>query len=178
MSSLFTPNFRDVGETINRLSGQSILRPGVLYRSGELSSVEDLAWIRSPRSIINLQNRPDPGFVGAEQWHLPAPDPGAVYRITEETSFKWIRCVLEVINRSDLSLPLLIHCTAGKDRTGVIIGVILALLGVESRLVVEEYRLSSGTLYFDLFSDSIDKVYEARALDQFNLDQLAARIRC
>ncbi|MFW7413560.1 tyrosine-protein phosphatase [Demequina sp. SO4-18] len=38
--------------------------------------------------------------------------------------------------------PVLVHCTAGKDRTGVSIALILRLLGVERTRVVADYALT------------------------------------
>ncbi|KAI1403126.1 protein-tyrosine phosphatase-like protein [Hypoxylon fuscum] len=38
--------------------------------------------------------------------------------------------------------PCLIHCTAGKDRTGVIVGLILSLCGVPDEVVAHEYSLT------------------------------------
>ena len=42
----------------------------------------------------------------------------------------------------DGEIPALIHCTAGKDRTGVLIGLLLALLGVAQQDIVEDYLRS------------------------------------
>ncbi|RPB05294.1 hypothetical protein L873DRAFT_1798296 [Choiromyces venosus 120613-1] len=39
--------------------------------------------------------------------------------------------------------PLLIHCTAGKDRTGIIVALILLLAGVEEEVIAEEYALTT-----------------------------------
>jgi protein-tyrosine phosphatase len=39
-------------------------------------------------------------------------------------------------------LPLLVHCTAGKDRTGVATAVLLTTLGVPRQTVVEDYELT------------------------------------
>lgn len=47
------------------------------------------------------------------------------------------------------NLPTLIHCTAGKDRTGVAVALLLLLLGVPEEVVVADYSLSN--LYFDTF---------------------------
>jgi protein-tyrosine phosphatase len=41
-------------------------------------------------------------------------------------------------------VPLLVHCTAGKDRTGVMIALLLTLLGVPRETVISEYLLSAG----------------------------------
>jgi protein-tyrosine phosphatase len=38
--------------------------------------------------------------------------------------------------------PMLIHCTAGKDRTGVMVAILLAALGVPRDLIVADYRRS------------------------------------
>ncbi|MCU0515144.1 MAG: tyrosine-protein phosphatase [Anaerolineae bacterium] len=47
------------------------------------------------------------------------------------------------------ALPLLIHCTAGKDRTGIAVALLLRLLGVPEDTVIEDYSLSN--LYYDYF---------------------------
>ena len=40
--------------------------------------------------------------------------------------------------------PALIHCTAGKDRTGFVVALLLAALGVPRAAIVEDYLQSSG----------------------------------
>ncbi|MDW8325454.1 MAG: tyrosine-protein phosphatase [Anaerolineales bacterium] len=42
------------------------------------------------------------------------------------------------------ALPALIHCTAGKDRTGIIIALLLHLLGVADDLILADYALSNA----------------------------------
>jgi protein-tyrosine phosphatase len=39
--------------------------------------------------------------------------------------------------------PAIVHCTAGKDRTGILIGLLLSLLGVDDDTVAEDYALST-----------------------------------
>ncbi|TFD56478.1 tyrosine-protein phosphatase [Cryobacterium sp. Hh38] len=41
---------------------------------------------------------------------------------------------------------VLVHCTAGKDRTGVTIAVTLALLGVDREAIVADYALTSAAM--------------------------------
>jgi protein-tyrosine phosphatase len=41
------------------------------------------------------------------------------------------------------NLPILIHCTAGKDRTGVVCGLLQRALGVPDEVVMEDYQLSN-----------------------------------
>ncbi len=40
------------------------------------------------------------------------------------------------------ALPAVMHCSAGKDRTGVLSALVLAFLGVPDETIVEDYALS------------------------------------
>ncbi len=42
-------------------------------------------------------------------------------------------------------LPVVFHCTAGKDRTGVLAALILGVAGVDDDAIVADYRASAGT---------------------------------
>jgi protein-tyrosine phosphatase len=44
---------------------------------------------------------------------------------------------------ADDGLPVLVHCTAGKDRTGFMIAMLLEALGVEREAIIEDYLLSA-----------------------------------
>ena len=46
----------------------------------------------------------------------------------------------------DSSLPAVIHCTAGKDRTGVLVALLLDLLGVEREQVVADYAETTANM--------------------------------
>jgi protein-tyrosine phosphatase len=45
------------------------------------------------------------------------------------------------------AMPALVHCSAGKDRTGIVIALVLAALGVPDQLIAADYALSS--IYLD-----------------------------
>jgi protein-tyrosine phosphatase len=45
------------------------------------------------------------------------------------------------------SLPLLLHCTAGKDRTGIAVAFLYVLLGVPEDVIVADYTLTN--LHYD-----------------------------
>src|SRR5262245_13526399 len=42
--------------------------------------------------------------------------------------------------------PAIVHCTAGKDRTGLIVALLLGLVGVPAGTIIEDYALSSQYL--------------------------------
>jgi protein-tyrosine phosphatase len=62
------------------------------------------------------------------------------------------------------SLPAVFHCSAGKDRTGVLSALILAFLGVPDPTIVEDYALSGAAMVHLLenlkaeYPDSVEAV--------------------
>lgn len=50
--------------------------------------------------------------------------------------------------------PMLIHCTAGKDRTGITSGILMSLLGVDDDMVVSCYAQSGDNLG-DAFKNTV-----------------------
>ncbi len=57
-----------------------------------------------------------------------------------------VRSLLRAILHEDK--PLLIHCNAGKDRTGVFAGILLALAGVDFRFINADYMASYPLLEY------------------------------
>jgi protein-tyrosine phosphatase len=53
--------------------------------------------------------------------------------------------VLEILATPG-ALPAVVHCTAGKDRTGVLSAIVLSLLGVDEPTVVADYALSGEAM--------------------------------
>jgi protein-tyrosine phosphatase len=53
--------------------------------------------------------------------------------------------VLRVLAAPD-ALPAVFHCSAGKDRTGVLSALVLSLLGVDEETVVADYALSGAAM--------------------------------
>jgi protein-tyrosine phosphatase len=56
-----------------------------------------------------------------------------------------VKKVFDVL-ADERSWPVLIHCTQGKDRTGLIIMLLLLLLEVDETVVDDDYRLSEAEL--------------------------------
>ena len=49
------------------------------------------------------------------------------------------------------SVPLVVHCAAGKDRTGVAIAVLLRALDVSQQTAIEDYLLTNDAGDFEQF---------------------------
>lgn len=73
-------------------------------------------------------------------------------------------------------LPALVHCAAGKDRTGLLVALVLAVLGTPRDVIVDDYTLTGRLLpnradsYRDLFEandiamDDVRLIFETPAL--------------
>ena len=70
---------------------------------------------------------------------------GAQYQEILRDAGGQILAALEVLAEPD-ALPAVFHCTAGKDRTGVLSAIVLSLLGVDEPTVVADYALSGAAM--------------------------------
>lgn len=156
-------NFRDTG---GLRAGASHSRPGVLFRSGNLfgldeagrSTLRDLGLrrvidLRDDAEVALEPSRLDgvpvatqrvPLFAGSvasflrDGMSLPA-----MYRsIAEESAPR----VVEVVRGVLVDQPVLVHCTIGKDRTGVTVALLLAAAGVDEDAVVADYAVTETLL--------------------------------
>jgi protein-tyrosine phosphatase len=64
------------------------------------------------------------------------------YRVRHEEFGRRVVEALEIIAEPD-NLPLVFHCSAGKDRTGVLTAIVLGILGVTDEDIIEDYTLTS-----------------------------------
>jgi rhodanese-related sulfurtransferase len=150
------PNLRDVAGLVTA-DGRRV-RPGILLRSAlpEADDVvpDDLAWPPSVvidlRSPFELRNGHPLAHLEARLVNLPLLDalhPGrsaeslvALYAVVlEDAAHMLVDLVHEV---ADAEGPVLVHCAAGKDRTGVGVALVLRLLGVTHAHVIADYVLS------------------------------------
>lgn len=156
-------NFRDVGGYATG-DGHTI-RKGVLYRSADLAdmSEEDRDKLRvlGIRYEIDLRG-PNERALRPSRWGAEAPtastpfpvlfDPNAPPEPTSKTASEEyadlaidqaanIASALGEMAQSDA--PVLLHCAAGNDRTGVTVAVLMAVLGVPREEIIREYLRSN-----------------------------------
>jgi protein-tyrosine phosphatase len=157
-------NFRDLGGHPTH-EGRSVRR-GVIYRSSHLSRVPDKHPLKQLRlrTVVTLQSRvevthlgpPDDSLLRAARWeHIPMgdvwfeegsvplerdPAKGHLFLVTT-LSTDWGR-FFRLLAEPDV-YPLLFHCSAGRDRTGVGAAMLLELLGVERARIVEDFLESN-----------------------------------
>ena len=125
-----TPNFRDFGG-YRGADGRRV-RWGYLYRSGQLSGLtpQDLELLDSLQLDLVCDFRRED-----EQQSSPSRYPEA--RQPQVASLP----IREILQRQDTRF--LVHCAAGKDRTGFAVAVILLALGVSVEQVMEDYMLTA-----------------------------------
>ena len=61
--------------------------------------------------------------------------------------------------------PVLVHCSAGKDRTGVVVAMVLSLLGVADEVIAEDYHLTSAYLAEE-FTHAVEQLKASTGLGQ------------
>lgn len=156
-------NFRDIG---GLPAGARATRSGVLFRSGNLARLDEGTRRRIAglglRRIVDLRDddevRTDPTFLGAdapETVRVPLFLGSVASFFAEDVSLAemYDRLIddaapaLAAVARAVVEQqPVLVHCTVGKDRTGVSIALILAAAGVDEDAVVADYARTAASL--------------------------------
>lgn len=81
----------------------------------------------------------------AELDELPANSPRELYQYLVDTCGRGIVEVLEHLAKPD-TLPALVHCLVGKDRSGLTVALLLELLGVPRDVIIADYVASNAGL--------------------------------
>jgi protein-tyrosine phosphatase len=151
-------NTRDIGG-YRAADGRSV-RWKTIYRSGELAGLTDAGCEAfrglGIRRVIDFRNRlaSSPLFGGDAVCVFDAAavtllqvrgadddSTAPAYVQTVQDNADSYRQAFELL-ADPANLPLLYHCAAGKDRTGIMTALLLTLLGVDRETVIEDYQLS------------------------------------
>ncbi len=73
------------------------------------------------------------------------PELDAIYRYMIDDCGGTIGAAVKVLATAD-AFPALVHCSAGKDRTGIVVALVLAVLGVPDEVIAADYGLSASYL--------------------------------
>ncbi|MFC0450613.1 tyrosine-protein phosphatase [Rhodococcus jostii] len=165
------------------------LSPGVLFRSATLDHLrtEGRNSLRASRirTVIDLRDATERATANATRdWavaHHPLYDPrtgppqigdiAVVYRALLDERGGALTEALRALAYSPA--PVLVHCTAGKDRTGLVVGLALAAVGVPDAVILDDYARSGpqvrphreGPVRRLLTGLSLDPADYARALE-------------
>jgi protein-tyrosine phosphatase len=160
---------RDVGGY--PAAGGRVTRWRTLLRSDALHRVDVTGPVLAGyglRTVVDLRTAPEAEFapsppsgpltrtvrislIGEEDLREAAqPPPGpqgleGIYRYLIEERGHAIAAAIGELCAAE-SVPALVHCSAGKDRTGIVIGLILAVLGVPDEIIAADYALSGGRI--------------------------------
>lgn len=100
---------------------------------------------RAPSALDGLSARlTHISILGGNMQSLPL-ELEAIYRHMISECGDAIAAAIKVLCTDD-ALPALVHCSAGKDRTGVVIALVLAVLGVPDQVIAADYAMSSTYL--------------------------------
>jgi len=161
-------NFRDIGGYTNQ-DGKRV-KSGLYFRAGRQDRMTDQDLLKLSDLKISTQidlRKPDEALqqgkgpleaMGANYINIAViPEGGSdqLSRLVGDTGISgkrylgylefgpssWLR-IFEILANED-SLPVILHCTAGKDRTGVSTAFLLSVLGVSRDLIEADYLLTN-----------------------------------
>lgn len=202
-------NFRDIGGW--KISSNAIVRPDMMFRCANPSKIttrgrESIADLKIA-AIFDLRSREEIhrdgvlNLPGAIYRHVSviqdidlSPDHQVHYRSLLTSWASYAKVYKEVLKlgtaafrqvltfaRDHPGKPFLFHCTAGKDRTGVVAMIILLLLGVDENTVADEYSLTTIGLkpdYGDIRQKFLARLDRMRAaMSREEVDRLESETR-
>lgn len=99
-----------------------------------------------PGTLLHLPlvaQQPQWEAVGSDPGHAPpSRDPVVELYVTALTGAgEPVRRVIELL-ADPAAYPVLVHCTSGRDRTAVVVAMVLRLIGISSDAIADDYALS------------------------------------
>ena len=190
-------NMRDLGG-LPTLDGRQV-RSGRLFRADDphLCTDDDAAALArlGIESVIDLRTPPEVDQRGTRRWdeldarrhalplwrEVPAiehdfkyHDPGltaALYEDMHEDNLEAHPGLWKALAEATTQGPTVIHCASGRDRTGIVVALLLSLLGVPEDLILEDYAMSSTGM--ERMLAHLEATHPAEALATLNLDKEA-----
>jgi hypothetical protein len=162
-------NVRDLGGLTTR-DGR-LLRSGRLYRSDDpyLASAADMETLRrlAIRTVVDMRVDEEVAERGSARWDrigaevrslvliqdLPTPEETSRYTDPSHTADLYMRMATSDWDTQRLiwqtladatTAATLIHCASGRDRTGVMVALVLATLGVDDSQIEQDYSMSGA----------------------------------
>ena len=87
-------------------------------------------------------------------------DTGNYYQVMHKTLVPQIKLYFDALLNEQV--PVILHCSAGQDRTGFISAVLLKLLGVSEDLIYEDYNLSTDLRRPSIEAGNINYIEKAK----------------
>lgn len=215
---MWSPNSRDLGGLPTRYGVPT--RKRAVFRTESLDELNDEGRVAfeavEAGLVLDLRSdweikQPHPLEGRASYQRLPWIDPVAeagydptadaeladVYRGSLSRNIAYIARGLRAIANAPVDRPVVVHCRSGKDRTGVMIALLLELVGVPREVIAADYAVSEvnlalqdgpessrtrpGTILATL--DHVDQVFggirpylDACGLSAAEIHRLAARL--
>ena len=156
-----TYNLRDVGGYAT--SGGGTTRWRTLLRADALHRVDEQGWDEiGVRTVIDLREDGEhakaPHAIGGRPVvvrRMPVLDRlgtlpadwtlAELYRILLDTRGQQVAAAVAALAEPG-ALPAVVHCTAGKDRTGIVIALTLSAVGVDDATIAADYALTAQYL--------------------------------
>ncbi|MBC1944333.1 tyrosine-protein phosphatase [Listeria booriae] len=165
-------NFRDLGGYVNTAGKtvkwgklyRSSLLTNITEKDKDTLEKLGVSWICDLRSTSEIAAKPTPVLAHIQNRHIPIgtaknestesqkidiPDDhrvyeplmGESYRVFAQSKDGFREIFNDIIEKEEV--PFLFHCTAGKDRTGVLGALLLKLLDVPENTILADYELTN-----------------------------------
>jgi protein-tyrosine phosphatase len=124
---------RDIRKIIDlRFRAEAERAPNVFARSSYVT------YVQQPLHEDQLAPHANPNLPPQDLPQTPA----EYYRIVLDKAGRGIKLVFDHLT-APRAFPAIVHCTAGKDRTGIVIALALSAVGVPDEVIIEDYALTA-----------------------------------